>query len=490
MRTFTFSDAKSYKFWNIEVSGTSFTVTYGRVGANGQTQTKTFPIPEKTQAEADKLIKEKTGKGYVETTVLTTTGDDATEMSPTVELLEAAIMRNSDDIAAHAAYGDYLTEIGDPRGELVQVQLALEDTSRTPAQRKTLEAVEKQILVDHQKAWFGPLGEYLIDQRDVGEYLRKAGVQNRYRLRRGWLDSVSFAQPSLRAMRVLSRAPIARMLSELIVNDDNYEDGYTGENGDVPQPGIDDLPEDAEEGQYTLYGLLQASFLPMLRKLQCGDAVEENYDDYASFNCHFSGQVIHKLVERLPKIEELRLFAHNIDTAKLFSFKNLTNLRLLQVYHSVSYPVERLANNPALTNLETLLLHPHALEDEPMLTVDGLEAIGKSKYLKNLKHLRYRLSDAGDDGCRTIVSTGLLKRLTTLDLRHGRVTDAGLDVLLASPDFSKLERIDLSRNRLTPAGIAKLVATGVACETAHQGNIPTSEDGYEQNEYLYAGDIE
>ena len=68
MRTFQFSDARSHKFWQIEVSGKSFTVTYGKVGTAGQTQTKTFPTPQKARDEADKLIKEKLKKGYTETT--------------------------------------------------------------------------------------------------------------------------------------------------------------------------------------------------------------------------------------------------------------------------------------------------------------------------------------------------------------------------------------------------------------------------------------
>ena len=57
MRTFQYSDAKSHKFWNIDVQGTSFTVTFGKIGTAGQTQTKTFPTPAKAQAEADKLIR-------------------------------------------------------------------------------------------------------------------------------------------------------------------------------------------------------------------------------------------------------------------------------------------------------------------------------------------------------------------------------------------------------------------------------------------------
>ncbi|MDI7156854.1 WGR domain-containing protein [Leptospira santarosai] len=42
----TFKDDKSDKFWNIEVGGTSFTVTYGKTGTIGQTQTKSFDDEE------------------------------------------------------------------------------------------------------------------------------------------------------------------------------------------------------------------------------------------------------------------------------------------------------------------------------------------------------------------------------------------------------------------------------------------------------------
>ena len=68
MRTFEFKDGKSSKFWNIDLSGTEFTVVYGKIGTAGQTQTKSFPTDDKARAAHDKLVAEKTGKGYVETT--------------------------------------------------------------------------------------------------------------------------------------------------------------------------------------------------------------------------------------------------------------------------------------------------------------------------------------------------------------------------------------------------------------------------------------
>jgi len=65
-RHFEFVEGTSSKFWEISVSGSSLTTWWGRIGTEGQSKTKTFADAAKAQAEADKLIEEKTGKGYVE----------------------------------------------------------------------------------------------------------------------------------------------------------------------------------------------------------------------------------------------------------------------------------------------------------------------------------------------------------------------------------------------------------------------------------------
>jgi predicted DNA-binding WGR domain protein len=67
-RTFHFQDDKSDKFWSIELKGKSFTVNFGKVGGKGQSQIKDFADPTQAQKEHDKLVREKVGKGYVETT--------------------------------------------------------------------------------------------------------------------------------------------------------------------------------------------------------------------------------------------------------------------------------------------------------------------------------------------------------------------------------------------------------------------------------------
>lgn len=67
MKTYLeYQDDKSHKFWQIVVSDNEFTITYGKIGANGQSKTKSFDTSDKALSEANKLIKQKVKKGYSE----------------------------------------------------------------------------------------------------------------------------------------------------------------------------------------------------------------------------------------------------------------------------------------------------------------------------------------------------------------------------------------------------------------------------------------
>lgn len=66
MRRFELVEGKSRKFWEVSVSDASMTVRYGRIGADGTTQTKSFADATKAEAQAQKLVREKLAKGYVE----------------------------------------------------------------------------------------------------------------------------------------------------------------------------------------------------------------------------------------------------------------------------------------------------------------------------------------------------------------------------------------------------------------------------------------
>ncbi|WP_374436643.1 DUF4132 domain-containing protein [Inhella sp.] len=66
MRRFELIEGSASKFWEVALSGAELSVRFGRIGTVGQSKTKTFDDAAAALKEHDKLVKEKTGKGYAE----------------------------------------------------------------------------------------------------------------------------------------------------------------------------------------------------------------------------------------------------------------------------------------------------------------------------------------------------------------------------------------------------------------------------------------
>jgi uncharacterized protein (TIGR02996 family) len=469
VRTFTLREGASDKFWNIELQGRSFTVHFGRQGTKGQTQTKSFPNAGAAQREHDKLIKQKLAKGYTETTPAAAPAAPAS--TPLRAALEAAIVADPDDRAAHMAYADHLQEQGDPRGEFIQVQLALEDEERSPRERKQLQAREGELLAEHRDAWLGGLAVGDFDEEDADE----DSPADEVRFARGWVDRLVFRDFGGLKGRAVAQAPETRLLRELILESDDYLRGQQAGPKD-PMPGRTLRASD----------LLTASpYLGNVRLLRLGRLVEEGEEH----RYYVSSPGVPDLVARMPRLEELYLLAGGYNPARLFALPTLQHLRILQVYHLQAYhPLDILAGNPVLGNLTHLLLHPHgyATAEEAFLDLAAVRAVVRSPHLKSLRHLQVRLCTMGDAGCEEIVASGILKRLKVLDLRHGCISDAGARALGACPDLRNLELLDLQRNGLTRAGVAALKATGVRVQVESQQNAQELE----RSEYLNEGDFE
>ena len=73
-RYFEFQDDKSNKFWEIFQDDCDVTTRWGKLGTGGQAKTKTYESTAAAAKEYAKLVREKTSKGYVEST--TTTDED------------------------------------------------------------------------------------------------------------------------------------------------------------------------------------------------------------------------------------------------------------------------------------------------------------------------------------------------------------------------------------------------------------------------------
>jgi predicted DNA-binding WGR domain protein len=65
-RRFELVDGRSKKFWEITLDGTQHTARFGRIGAKGQSVTKSFETAEAARRDCERLIHSKRAKGYSE----------------------------------------------------------------------------------------------------------------------------------------------------------------------------------------------------------------------------------------------------------------------------------------------------------------------------------------------------------------------------------------------------------------------------------------
>jgi uncharacterized protein (TIGR02996 family) len=483
MRTFVLRDGKTEKFWHIALRGDRYTVASGKVGARGQARTTSFADAKKAQVAHDKRVASKVRAGYVETT--------ATGAAPSADqkALEAALVAHPDEVAAHSAYADYLAEAGDPRGEFIQVQLALEDEKRPAAERAKLRKREKELQARHERTWLGSLGRFLC-----GKW---SGPDKPYHFAfaRGWLDYVRVLPFPTALVAALARAPEMRLVRRLeVVYDMRYHPfnfyEFTRPLEAVLDPGERDGPNSG--GLATLSRLLESPHLTNLRAFKLGFS-----DDHERGPAHSTmipidvgpAKQVLELLSKCPRLEELYLNAGVQNVRALFASPALANLRVLQYYYAAHYassdpdnpyPLRALARNKVLANLTTLRLHPGR---EATIELDDFDALVRSKNLPALRHLQVHATIFGDDGADRIVASGILKRLKTLDIAYGNMTDAGARVLAASPDLKNLDALDVSKNALTRVGVKALRA-------AHPHVVTDDQHEPDDEGYLYEVDWE
>jgi uncharacterized protein (TIGR02996 family) len=354
--------------------------------------------------------------------------------------LEEALAEAPDDRAAHMAYADLLTEEGDPRGELISVQLALEDESLPAGTRAELRRREADLLERHLRDWLGDLGPHLLDQAGVSAYQRRNGEAFRFRLARGWIDFLDVPCLDVALAQKLCAAPLARLIRSLVLRHSYDEPSERHRDPHWPP----------------LEALESAPFLRVLRTVQLGpeptdeydvDRVDEEeggnvYDGPCPFHADNGGEV--PLLAKMTSVEEVNLFA-TFDDEELYSLPNLHHLRVLRLYHGHAYRLDLLAENSSVRRLTHLLTHPHAGEDS-CLPLDVVRAFLHSPAARALRHLQLRLSDMGDKGVGEVIRSGVLAHLDVLDLRHGCVTDRGARALASSlppPPFG----VDRARRR-------------------------------------------
>lgn len=312
--------------------------------------------------------------------------------------LEEAIRARLDDPEPFLVYADWLAQAGDPRGELIVVQHALEDAALPSSEAARLRGRERELM---RVVW--PSLRPAIE----AELLRAAewrwGFVDRLHLCRSShagdgpddlfsLARALFDEPPLAVVRSLD-------IGMLVLGPDH---------------------RDAVE-----------ELLAMVAEAPAGSSLREaglGIVDTFAYSLRRGGGYeigdVSVIGERFPRLQRLTLAATTFHAARGLRLPSLTTLSL-----------------EAPTGLAPLL----AALDAP-----------------RLRHLALLRTDDTDELMERLAASTLPTHLETLDLASGALTDTGAAQLVEAARRSRtLRRVDVTRNLLSQQGIDLLHAAGV-----------------------------
>jgi uncharacterized protein (TIGR02996 family) len=323
------------------------------------------------------------------------------------EELEAAIVRDPDDLTNYAVYGDWLSERGDPRGELIATQLAAEDKSEL-MRREAL-----RVFAKHRDTFLGKLGSMIA----ADAFTWRAGFIHRALLTPNALlveDGARVAASLAHVVEELLAHPSGRFLMDLAVRA-NDRDSWGRTIGNQ---------------RTTVEAIARAPRPRVLRRLQLGD---HHYGVQKTGSLDVAMPVlagVHELV-----LEGEFALGGKADFPELRTIVlRPTELRRRTVHQLVE------ASWPKLRALT--ITFPTAYPEHISREITTLVNRNDMPELTHLALVGYRGAEALLDA---LARGPMLARLHTLDLSRGDLTDRGLRPLLQKPvAFQHLERFDIS----------------------------------------------
>ena len=434
MQRFEFNDGKSNKFWEITVEGDSFTVRYGRMGTDGQTSTKTYADADKARTEADKLIAKKTKKGYKEVAVnaaAAAANAAVTNKAGGNPKLEAPIFEDPGDLEAWAVYGDWLQEEGDPRGELISLEVAAERGNDSPAASKRRD----EILAEHKNAWLGKklvdAIEMQIDGEELLEIEWKFGFFHKLTVR-GNYDYGGDMTP-VEMFRELLKLESFKFVHEI-------EFGCTDLEGETD---FDDV----------MLPLSKVGKLASIRRLTVG---EYDYEDQEITWVKVGN--VGRLWPVLPNLEYLKVRGGGIALGKAEHDK-------LQALHleTAGLPKDAVkslaaAKFPNLVTLDAWIGNEERSEEHGEHSdIDDLKPMLSGAGLPKVKHLGLKNCDYQDDIAVALATAPIVAQLDSLDLSMGVMAEAGARAIIEhSGHFAHLKKLILDDNCIDDAEVAAL----------------------------------
>jgi uncharacterized protein (TIGR02996 family) len=347
-----------------------------------------------------------------------------------------AILDDPQDPRTYLVYADWLQSQGDPRGELIAAQVALETAAG--AERERLERRAEEILAAHERFLPG------VDEQHATVTWRRGFFESvRFDNREDWMDSDFELWPTVRAVFAQSAAQLVREMRVGIVRWEHQDEDVPrllrlvaelGFAGRLQELVLGDIDEDVDLAHHTLgdlselgrsYGGLRALSVRGWQ-FQLGSLALPELRRLTVQTCGLSQANLASVLQQpRPQLEELELWFGSA------------------LYGATCGP----------DDLRPLLEEP-----------------GRFPKLRALGLMNAEFTSAL---CEALARSPLLRQLETLDLSMGTLDDAGAEVLLArAPAFAHLDWLDLDDNFLSEACVERLQATfGSAAQCGDQKEI-------------------
>lgn len=420
MAIYESAEGASQMFWEIVLSGTTYTCRWGQLGTRARRLVKQFPSEQAARVAYDRAVKEKVSKGYrlvpgtLETDVrvtATTQPLEASTSSLDTTFFENAVISNPDDDQAVLVLADALQAVGDPWGELIVLQHALKN------EKDTGRFVQRKRAADEHAAKNEPV---LLGPLHALRHLLTLDW------RFGLIHGVRLTQETARA----TDPEFGELLSMVLSLRPSFAIERVGLG--VPRPG--------SPSPYTaaLDVLLQSNRNRVLRSLSLGELVPGK---------PLTPPVAIGELGGLSKLSSLRRLVLGSARAT-FRSSALPMLDCLEVRSDATVSFLATVEAGALPALETLVLDHVG---------PGVDVGGVVSSLARLRHLKVRHSMGVGPLLETLVATRTLAKLETLDVSNGDLADADARFIVAHADqFRHLRVFTLGTQSFSQRGFRDL----------------------------------
>lgn len=416
MRRFEFKDSRSYKFWEIEVEGLAFTARYGKVGTDGQTQTKSFASADKAAAAAEKKILEKVRKGYAEVGSTPAKPAAPAGVSPDEEF---------------AVLADKLQARGDPWGQRIALSIAHAATEPKSAERRKLAKDLKQLEGDHAEHFFGAKLHALMQDKSFDKVARLTWEFGYIKRASVGMPEYGFKGPKAEeVLAAVMASPASEFIEQLTVGLIDYEGG-----------GISDAHR----------AIAQGIVHPRLTTVFIGDFVADQQEISWVHHGDVSG-----LYAKAPALRTLRLRGAGIELGEL-EHPTLARLEI----ESGGLPESSVVSlaNAKLPELAHVEIWFGRTDYGGTTNIAALRPLFSSKTLPKLKHLGLQNSEMQDEIAIELAKSKLLTQVESVDMSMGTLREPGAQAILANAArFKHLKSLNLSENFIPSAQNGQLRA--------------------------------